>query len=420
MEPGVVIVGAGTAAGELAAKLRQAGYAGAVTLVGAEAHLPYHRPPLSKLFLAGEVDEDSLLLRPASTYDKLDIGFRGNIRVTRIDRAAKAVTLADGSTLPYRWLVLATGGQARTLTCPGAELAGVFTLRGIADSRAIRGAMAPGRRLVIIGGGYIGLEVAAIAIKRGLAVTVIEAAPRVLARVAGAEISAFYEQAHRDAGVTILTGQSVTALTPRADPPAGADTTRPRHVGAVTLADGTAIPADLVIAGIGLIPHTELAEAAGLQVQNGIWVDEYCRTDDPAILAIGDCANHPCPFLGRRVRLESVPNAIEQSRVAADTIVGKLNPYTAVPWFWSDQYDLKLQAVGLIDGHDQVVLRGTYESRAFLLFYLRAGRLIAADAVNKPGEFLVARRLVGAAINVDPARLADITIPLKNSLPQAA
>jgi 3-phenylpropionate/trans-cinnamate dioxygenase ferredoxin reductase subunit len=412
MEPGVVIVGAGTAGGELAAKLHQTGYGGRVTLVGGEAYLPYHRPPLSKAFLAGGVDEDSLLLRPSASYETFGVVFRSNDWVTAIDRAGRTVTLRDGDTLPYQWLVLATGGQARTLTCPGADLAGVFTLRGIADARALRGALAAGRRMVIVGGGYIGLEVAAVAVKAGLAVTLIEAAPRVLARVAGAEISAFYEKAHRDAGVVIHTGQGVTALTARDDDPA--------RVGGVMLADGAVLPADVVVAGVGLVPHTELAAAAGLRVENGIWVDEYCRTEDPHVLAIGDCANHPCPFLGRRVRLESVPNALEQARVAADTIVGKLVPYAAVPWFWSDQYDLKLQAVGLADGHDQVVLRGSFEARRFLVFYLRQGVVIAADAVNSPGEFLAARRLVGAVVRAEAGVLADPAVPLKTLLPQAA
>jgi 3-phenylpropionate/trans-cinnamate dioxygenase ferredoxin reductase subunit len=412
MGPGVVIVGAGTAGGELAAKLHQNGYAGPVTMIGGEAYLPYHRPPLSKLFLAGDVDESSLLLRPHAAYETFGVVFRSNDWATAIDRAARTVTLRDGEVLPYRWLVLATGGRARTLSCPGADLAGVFTLRGIADARALRGELVAGRRMVIVGGGYIGLEVAAVAVKAGLAVTLIEAAPRVLARVAGAEISAFYEKAHRDAGVVIHTGQGVTALTPRVDDPA--------RVGGVMLASGVTLEADVVVAGVGLVPHTELAEAAGLHVENGIWVDEYCRTEDPHVLAIGDCANHPCPFLGRRVRLESVPNALEQARVAADTVVGKLVPYAAVPWFWSDQYDLKLQAVGLADGHDQVVLRGSFEARSFLVFYLRQGVVIAADAVNRPGEFLMARRLVGAVVRAEAGVLADPAVALKSLLPQAA
>jgi 3-phenylpropionate/trans-cinnamate dioxygenase ferredoxin reductase subunit len=407
-DPGVVIVGAGFAAGEAAMKLRQFGYDRAITLVGAERHLPYHRPPLSKTYLSGAVAEDALLLRPASAYEKAEIGFRGGVAVDAIDRAAKRITLHGGDTLPYDRLVLATGGHARRLDCPGAALDGVLALRTLDDVAAIRDHMQPGARLVIIGGGYIGLEVAAVAIKQGVAVTVVEAAPRVLARVAGAEISAFYEKAHRDAGVTILTGASVTALTPAADAPG--------HVGGVALADGSELAADFVIAGVGLIPNDALARDAGLRVENGIWVDEYCRTEDESILAIGDCANHPSAFLGRRVRLESVPNAIEQARVAADTILGKMLPYAAIPWFWSDQYDLKLQAVGLADGHDQVVVRGSVAARSFLIFYLRAGVVIAADAVNKPGEFLVAKKLVGAVRTVDPGILGDTEKQLKEVL----
>ena len=405
MDNGVLIIGAGYAAGELAIRLRQGGYENPVTMVGAEPHLPYHRPPLSKGFLSGKVPQDELLLRPEATYTKLGIDFIGGARVTGIDRAGHTATLDNGQVLAYAKLVLATGGHARRLSCAGADLAGVLTLRTLDDVTAIRARLSPGSRLVIIGGGYIGLEVAAVAIEQGATVTVVEAAPRVLARVAGAEISAFYEKAHRDAGVTVLTSQTVAALVALPE-----DAT---HVGGVVLGSGQTLPADFVLAGIGLVPHTELAEAAGLQVQNGIWVDEYCRTEDPDVLAIGDCANHPCPFLGRRVRLESVPNALEQARVAADTIGGRLAPYAAVPWFWSDQYDLKLQAVGLADGHDQVVLRGSMEARSFVVFYLRQGTLIAADAVNKAGEFLVARRLVGASLRPDIATLADAGASLK-------
>jgi 3-phenylpropionate/trans-cinnamate dioxygenase ferredoxin reductase subunit len=409
MNESVVIVGAGYAAGELAVRLGTSGRP--VTMVGDEPHLPYHRPPLSKVFLSGDSDEASLLLRPASSYEKLGVGHRAHTRVTHIDRTARQVTLTGGETLSYGSLVLATGGRARPLNCPGGDLAGVYTLRGIADSLALRGELGAGRRAVIIGGGYIGLEVAAVAVKSGMKVTVIEAAPRVLARVAGAEISAFYEKAHRAAGVEIITAATVTALRPGSD--AG-------RVGGVVLGDGRIIDADLVVAGVGLIPNVELAAEAGLKVDNGIWVDEYCRTEDPQVLAIGDCANHPCPFLGRRVRLESVPNALEQARVAADTIAGKMVPYGAVPWFWSDQYDLKLQAVGLIDGHEEVVLRGSYEARSFLLFYLRDGVLMAADAVNRAGEFMIARRLVGAVLRIPREQLADTDVPLKSLLPKAA
>ncbi len=411
MNPHTVIVGAGQAAGEFALRARQAGYTGRLTLLGAERHLPYARPPLSKAFLAGEVDEAALLLRPANIYADLDIGFAGGVCVTRIDRGAEQVLLADGSTVAYTNLVLATGGHARRLSCPGAELACVFALRTIDDVAGIAANMVAGRHLVLVGGGYVGLEVAAVASKRGLRVSVVEAAPRLLARVTGPEISDFYAALHRQAGVTVRTGASVVALRPK---PA-----QTQAVGFVELDDGSMIQADFVVAGIGLIPNTQLAEAAGLAVGNGILVDTYCRTSDHAVLAIGDCSNHPSRHLGRRIRLESVPNALEQARVAASTLTGTLRPYDAVPWFWSDQYDTKLQAVGLVEDYDQVVLRGETATKSFVVFYLRQGRLVAADAVNRAADFMVAKRLVAEAARPDPDILADDMVKLKNLLTAA-
>jgi 3-phenylpropionate/trans-cinnamate dioxygenase ferredoxin reductase subunit len=403
-----VIVGAGAAGGECAIRLRQAGYAGEILLIGGEPHLPYHRPPLSKAYLSGQVDPGGLLIRAETAYRNAAITFIGGVHAIAIDRAGRSLRLEDGQSISYSSLVLATGGKARRLACPGGDLDGLYLLRTLDDVDRLRARLAPGLRLAIIGGGYIGLEVAAVAVKHGLAVTVIEAAPRLLARVAGPELSAFYEQAHREAGVTVLTGASVQALNPNPG--------RPGHLGGVVLADGTEVAADFALAGIGLVPHTELAEACGLAVQNGIVVDEFCRTGDAAIYAIGDCSNHPSRFLGRRVRLESVPNALEQARVTALAIAGKPEPYDAVPWFWSDQYDLKLQSVGIADGYDQAVLRGSMAARSFVLFYLRAGTLIAADAVNKPGEFLMTKRLVAACKTPDPAALADPLVGLKTLL----
>lgn len=411
MNQHVVIVGAGCAASELGFRLRSGGHAGPITMIGAEPHLPYNRPPLSKGFLAGEVTPDALLLRAHAAYERAEIGFRGSSIVTGIDRAAHRITCADGTTLAYDRLVLATGGKARPLACPGASLAGVFYLRTLDDVDAIRAHFTQGARLVIIGGGYIGLEVAAVAVKSGLLVSVIEAAPRVLARVAGVDLSAFYHEAHRAAGVQIHTSAMVAALYEADDAAA--------RVGGVVLADGTRIAADFVLAGIGLIPHVELAEQAGLAVGNGIEVDEYCRTADADIFAIGDCSNHPSPFLGRRVRLESVPNAMEQARVAACAILGAPEPYSAVPWFWSDQYDLRLQSVGLSDGYDRSVLRGVMSDRKFITFYLRDGTLIAADAVSRPADFMAAKRLVAARARPDMAALANVDIPLKTLLPAA-
>ena len=404
-EAGVVIAGGGQAAGEAAFRLRQAGYGPPITIVGAEAHLPYQRPPLSKGFLSGSVPAEDLLLRKAAAYTKSEIVFVASTAVTRLDRTERRVTLSDGRMLPYAKLVLATGGHARRLSCPGAGLAGVHVLRTLDDVLGLHTDFRPGARLVIVGGGYVGLEVAAVAAKAGLSVTVVETASRLLARVTGHEVSAFYEAAHRQAGVRILTGASVVALHPQAADPA--------RVGSVELSDGQGLPADFVLAGIGLIPNIALAEQAGLPVGNGIVVDEYCRTTDPDVLAIGDCANHPSALLGRRIRLESVPNAIEQARVAADTITGNLKPYAAIPWFWSDQYDLKMQAVGLADGHDATVLRGDMEARAFSVFYLREGVMIAADSVNRAGDFIAAKALVGRKIRADAAVLADVSRPLK-------
>ena len=401
--PGVVIIGAGQAASEHAIRLRQAGYTAPITLVGSETHLPYQRPPLSKAFLSGHVTAADLLLRPDTAYGKAGITFVGGTLGTGLDLAEHKTTLSDGRTLPYDKLVLATGGYARRLSCPGAALEGVHVLRTIDDVLALRTRLTPGARLVIIGGGYIGLEVASVAIKHGLSVTVLEAASRLLARVTGPEMSAFYEAVHRAAGVDIQTGVTLAALLP--------DARNPAHVGAARLLDGREFAADFVLAGIGLVPNTALAEAAGLPVGDGILVDEYCRTPDPDVLAIGDCANHPNPLLGRRLRLESVPNAVEQARVAAETICGRLKPYAAIPWFWSDQYDLKLQAVGLAEGHDATVLRGDMAERAFSLFYLRNGMVISADSVNRPAEFMAAKRLVGR--EVATSVLGDVSQPLK-------
>jgi 3-phenylpropionate/trans-cinnamate dioxygenase ferredoxin reductase subunit len=278
-------------------------------------------------------------------------------------------------------------------------------VRTIGDIDQLRRHMEPGLRLVIIGGGYIGLEVAALAIKREMQVTVLEALPRVLARVTAPEISAFYERIHRAAGVDIRTGVEVTGFE--------FDQSK-EAVSGVLCGDGTRVPADVVIAGIGLIPNTELAQSAGLAVENGIVVDEFTRTSDPDIYSAGDCTNHPSTLYGRRVRLESVPNAVEQARVAAAALCGKQRPHGAVPWFWSDQYHFKLQMVGLSQGHDDLVVRGSTDNESFAAFYLRQGKMISADTVNRPQEFMIAKRLVAEAVAIDPKRLADESVPLKS------
>lgn len=401
-----VIVGAGQAGAETALELRKLGFAGRVVLVGEEPHPPYKRPPLSKGFLAGSVTQEQLYVQPLAGLEKQNIEFRANTRVTRIDRAAKTLHFADGGALTYDKLALTTGGRPRLLSMANADKPNVFPVRTINDIVAMRAHSVAGKHAVIIGGGFIGLEAAAVAIKLGLKVTILEGLPRVLARVTSPEVSAFFERIHREAGVDVRTGVQIAAL--EGD---GAVT----HV---TLGDGSRIDADFVVAGIGLVPNTELAQAAGLDVDNGIIVDECARTSDPDIYAAGDCTNHPSEFLGRRVRLESVQNAMEQGRNAARNMLGKNEPYHMVPWFWSDQYDCKLQMVGISTGYEQVVLRGDPTTqRSFAAFYLKDGKVIAADAVSKPQEFLFAKKLVAMRAAVDPARLADEAVPMKDLVP---
>ena len=402
----IVIVGAGQAGGQLASELRQIGFAGRVIIVGEEPHLPYKRPPLSKAYLAGSVAQDSLYVMPRASFDKFHIEFIGSTRVTRIDRARKHVELSNGQQLAYDKLALCTGGRARPLLLPGADKPNVFLVRTIADSDAIRAHCAPGKRVAIVGGGFIGLEVAAMLTKGGLKVTVLEGLPRVLARVTVPEMSEFFERVHREAGVDLRTSVQIKGF--EGEP----------MVTHVALGDGTRLETDFVVIGIGLIPNTELAQEAGLAVDNGIVVDEHTLTSDPDIVAAGDCTNHPNGFFARRVRLESVQNAMEQGRAAAHTLAGKLQPYNAVPWFWSDQYDLKLQMVGLSAGFDKFVLRGDPKTqRSFAAFYLGDGKLIAADAVSRPQEFMLAKKLVALRVAIDPAKLADESVPLKSLLP---
>jgi 3-phenylpropionate/trans-cinnamate dioxygenase ferredoxin reductase subunit len=411
----IYIVGAGHAGGELAFSLRQQGSAAPITIIGEEAYLPYQRPPLSKAFLKGEVEPAALFLRQQATFEKANIGLVLSRRVERIERADKKLVFDDGREVTYSKLALTTGGRPRHLTISQAAQAerarNFHYLRTIDDVLAIRERFQAGQRLVIVGGGYVGLEVAASAIARDLNVTVLEALPRVLARVTAPQMSEFYERVHRNAGVDLRTNIEVTGLDFNADGDV---------ITGVHCSGGVLIPADLVIVGIGQLPNTELAQAAGLDVDNGIVVNEFAVTSDPDIVAAGDCTNHPSVFCGRRIRLESVPNAVEQARVAASTLAGKPRTYDAVPWFWSDQYDLKLQMTGLSHGYDQFVLRGSMNNKSFAAFYLKNGRLIACDAVNRAQEFMVAKRMVAACMPFDPAALADETVPLKNLAPPPA
>lgn len=388
-----LIVGASHAGAQLAASLRQEGWAGEVVVIGDEAALPYQRPPLSKAYLAGKSSLEELAIRKAEFYDKQEIRLL-RATVTEIDRAAGQVVLGDGQTLAYDGLALCTGGRARPLAVPGIDLPGVFYLRAFADVEAIREAAASGRRAVIVGGGYIGLETAASLRALGLEVTVLEAAERVLERVTAAEVSMFYERIHRDAGVIVRTGALVEAVVGDG---------RAREV---VLAGGERIPADLVIVGVGLVPNTELASEAGLQVEDGVVIDDFASTSDPKIVAAGDCAIHHISRYGRRVRLESVPSAGEQAKAAAATLCGKERPISALPWFWSDQYDLKLQIAGLNTGYDEIVLSGDpARDRDFTCYYLKRGRLLAADCVNRPRDFMKAKRALGQGLDVDRAEL---------------
>lgn len=398
----LVIVGAGHAAGQLIASLAQEKYSGAVTVVGDELYPPYQRPPLSKKFLAGELALDRLYLKPAAFYEKFGTRLLLGRRVERIDRPARRVVLDDGSSLDYSTLVLATGSRARRLSLPGAELPGIVSLRSIADVEAIRASFSPGTSLVVVGGGYIGLELASVAVKLGLAVTVLEQAPRLMMRGVGPVVSTFYERLHREEGVAVHTGVAVKGFEGEG---------RVERV----LCDGLQVPADLVVVGVGALPNIELAQAAGLATTNGIDVDAQCRTGDPAIYAIGDCTNQHHPLLDRRLRLESVHNALEQGRMAAAAICGLPAPPDQVPWFWSDQYNVKLQTAGLSDRHDQAIVRGRPdEGRSFAVFYLSDGVLTACDAMNRAAEFMMSKVLVGARARVDAAKLADERVAVKD------
>jgi 3-phenylpropionate/trans-cinnamate dioxygenase ferredoxin reductase subunit len=396
-----VVIGAGHAAGQAVASLRQDGFSGDIEVIGDEPHLPYQRPPLSKQYLSGEQGLDKVYLRPAAFYADRNVNVRLGTRATRIEPREHRVTLDDGTTLHYDKLLLATGSRVRRLNITGSDLPGIHYLRTIADVDAIRAEFAPGKRIIVVGGGYVGLEVAAVATKAGLAVTVLEMEDRILKRVTTEAMSAFYHQLHTGRGVTIRTSARVTGFE-------GSD-----RVEAVLIDGGERLPADLVIVGIGIIPNVELAADAGLPCDNGILVDDHCRTSDPDIYAAGDCTNHPNPLLGRRMRLESVPNAMEQARVAATNMNGGDATYASIPWFWSDQYELKLQMVGFSADADQAVVRGDPSTNQFATFYLKGGVVVAVDAVNSPRDFMASRQMVDKKRTPDPARLADPNVPLK-------
>ena len=399
----IVVIGGGQAGAQALQSLRQGGYAGALTLVGDEPALPYQRPPLSKAYMKGEMTEERLYFRPASWYQDQDIETILSTPVKSIDRANRTVELAHGGHLDYDALVIATGSRPRVLPVKGATLQGVHDLRDLADVERIRPNMIAGRKMVIVGAGYIGLEAAAVARQLGLDVTVLEMAPRVLARVTSPVMSEFFETEHRAHGVQILTEARLDHL----DGDGG-------KVTAAILADGTRIEADIVLVGIGILPNEELAREAGIACNNGILVDRDARTSDPRVFAAGDCASRPLVHYGRTGRLESVHNAIEQGKLTAAAILGKPRPAEDCPWFWSDQYDLKLQIAGLSQDYDEIVVRGDPNDRKFAAFYLRNGTLIAVDAINSPPEFLASKKLIMSGAKLAPGMLGDTSISMKD------
>ena len=394
----VLIIGAGHAGGTVAALLRQYGHEGPIVLAGAELAPPYQRPPLSKAWLKGEADLEDLLLRPGSFYVEQDIDLRLGATATAIDRTARTVTFADGTTEGYDALILATGSTARKLTLQGADRSDLLELRTLADAERLRAALGPGKRLAVVGGGYVGLEAAASARALGADVIVIERMDRVLARVASETLSTFFTHQHRARGVEILTSAEVTGF----------------EDAGVRLADGRLIAADVVLVGVGALASDDLARAAGLECGDGIFVDETARTSDPAIFAIGDATNRPVPVHGgRRHRLESVPNALEQAKQAAAAIVGRAPPTPEAPWFWSDQYDLKLQIAGLPDGADRQVVRGDPAAGTFAVFHLTGDRVVCVEAVNAAPEFMAGRQMIVRGAPVDAEKLADLGVTMK-------
>ena len=400
-----VIAGASHAASMLAPSLRQQGWQGRIIVVGAEASIPYHRPPLSKDYLAGEKTLDEILIRPAKVYEKSEVEFILNTSVESINRSEKTVRLSNDETLSYDKLALTVGSKVRKVNLPGVELDGVFYLRDLRDVERISAYINSGANAVIVGGGYIGLETAAVLNRKGMNVTVLEMMERVLQRVTAPVVSAFYTRIHGEEGVSIRCGVGVSGFEGNG------------RVTKVLCGDGSEFAADLVIIGVGILPNMELAQAAGLKVDNGIVVNAQAQTSDPDIFAAGDCTFHHNPIYDRWVRLESVQNATDQSRVIAGAACGKETSYNTVPWFWSDQYDLMLQIAGLSQGYDEIITRGDpADGRSFAAFYLKEGRVIAVDAVNKPQEFMFSKKLIPLRKTVDNKRLADADTPVKELL----
>lgn len=398
MSAGVVIAGAGQGGFQVAAWLRSEGYEGSITLIGDEPGLPYQRPPLSKAFMAGKQEVDAVNLRPEAFYREQRIDLLMGERITRIDPSNRRVELASGSRVPYGKLVLATGARNRLLPVKGAELERVRYLRTREEAIDLRERLTDSQNVVVIGGGFIGLEVAAVASAQGKQVLVIEATERLMSRIVAPVISEFYRELHASEGVKVAFGAMAREI----------------REGTVALSDGSVHPADLFVAGIGVLPNTELAESAGLPVANGIVVDDHLRTADDNIYAIGDCALHPNRFAGGAVRIESVQNTVDHAKCVAAGILGKPHHYDAVPWFWTDQFDAKLQMVGLSQGSDVAVTRGIPESRKFSVLYFKGGRLAAIDSINRPADHMAGRKLLASGTFLTPEQAADVSVDLKS------
>lgn len=400
----VVIVGAGHAGAQAAIALRQQKFEGSIALVGDETDLPYERPPLSKDYLSGEKAFDRILIRPASFWTDREITLLAGHRVTWLDPIGREVLAGGGVRISYTNLIWATGGSPRSLSCRGNDLVGIHSIRNRGDVDRLEAELRGTQRICIVGGGYIGLEAAAVLTKFGKAVTVLEAQDRVLARVAGADLSRFYEAEHRAHGVDVQLNVSVECIEGEAG-----------RVSGVRLADGKVVPCEMVIVGIGIIPAVEPLKAAGARGDNGVLVDHYCRTSLDNVYAIGDCAAHQSRFAsGTILRVESVQNANDMAAVAARAITGNPISYEAVPWFWSNQYDLRLQTIGLSLGYDETVIRGDLDNRSFSIIYLKDGKVIALDCVNATKDYVAGKQLVMTGSTADRATLADFHVPLKD------
>ena len=395
----IVIAGAGQAGGTAALQLRTSGFDGGITLIGSELYPPYERPPLSKAYLMGELAYEALLLRPTEIYEEQEIQLLTDTTIMSIDLSAYRLHTLDKTQISFDKLLLATGARPRQLRIPGADLLGVHYLRTLTDVEALQKAMAGARRVCLIGGGYVGLEFASVATKAGLEVTVLESEERLLKRVTTEEMSHYFASLHRSYGVQICCKAHIHRLEGDG---------RVERV----ICEHGAIEADFVLIGIGAIPNIELADAAGLVCENGIQVDEYCRSSHPDIYAAGDCTNHPNALLKRRLRLESAPNASDQARVAAVNMIGGNEPYCSIPWFWSDQYASKLQSVGFSSDGTWSVSRGSKEDHRFATFYLSENRLVGVEAINSAKAFMAGKRLYGKEL--DPQKLADPSVDLRS------